>query len=148
MAEKRKRSRNFDSKEEELIISLFEKYRDILASKLNNAISNEKKKKIYLKIKQVNALGVWPRSVEQIKNKWSNMVCDGKRKEAQIKKSHRQTGRGKPVPQMTASQEKIISLYRETPSFSGLDAANESLIFSGIAIIYRCLRPSLVNNTS
>ena len=36
---------------------------------------------------------------------------------------------GKPVPQMTASQEKIISLYRETPFFSGLDAANESFIF-------------------
>ena len=68
MAEKRNRSRNFDSKEEELIISLFEKYRDILASKLNNAVSNEKKKKIYLKItEEVNALGVWPRSVEQIK---------------------------------------------------------------------------------
>ena len=92
MAEKRERSRNFDSKEEELIVSSFEKYRDILASKLNSA-KNEKKRKIYKKItEEVNALGVWPRSVEQIKNKWSHMVCDGKRKEAEIKKSHRQTG--------------------------------------------------------
>ena len=75
--------------------------------------------------------GLAHRTVQQIKTKWSNMVSDSKAKDAEIKRSHGKTRGGPPCALATATQDKIMSLFSKTPSFSGLSGPLESDIFSG-----------------
>ena len=59
------------------------------------------------------------------------MVSDGKAKDAEIKRSRGKTRGGPLCALATATQDKIFSLFAETPSFSGLSGSLESDIFSG-----------------
>ena len=80
---------------------------------------------------EVNALGVAHRTVAHIKTKGSYIVSDGKAKDAEIKRGHGKTRGGPPCALATATQDLIISLFAETPSFSGLSGPLELDIFSG-----------------
>ena len=128
----RKRAKNFEEKETSLLLDLFEEHRDLLRSKHNNMVTQNKKKAVMQLITdKVNSLGVCQRTVQQIKNKWTNIVGDGKEKDAQLKKSHGKTGGGPPCSPPTATQEKVICMMSETPGFSGLEGNLESECFSG-----------------
>ena len=132
--ESRPKAKNFDSKEDDLILDLFAEHEGLLRSKHNNVVTTQKNNEVLKEIcDQVNALGVSQRTVQQIKHKWTNLVVDGKSKNAQMKKSHIQTGGGPSCDPLTAIQEKVISLFSRTPSFSGLSWALESDNFSGTA---------------
>ena len=127
-----KRAKNFEEKETSLLLDLFQEHRDLLRSKHNNMVTQNKKKAVMQLITdKVNALGVCQRTVQQIKNKWTNIVGDGKEKDAQLKKSHGKTGVGPPCSPPTATQEKVICMMSETPGFSRLDGNLESECFSG-----------------
>ena len=84
----RPKGKNFDTKENELILDLFTENDELLRCKHNSVVTTQKKNSLLLDIcEQVNALGVAHRLVQQIKTKWSNMVSDDKAKDAEIKKA-------------------------------------------------------------
>ena len=84
---------------------------------------------------KVNALGVAHRTVAQIKTKGSNIVSDGKAKDAEIKRSHGKTRGGPPCAPATATQDKIINLIAETPSLLLQQQQNLGRIF-GTSIMH------------
>ena len=93
----RPRGKNFDTKENELILDLFAENNELLRSKHNSIVTTQRKNSVLREIcEKVNALGVAHRTVSQIKTRWSNMVSDGKAKDAELKRSHGKTGGGPP----------------------------------------------------
>ena len=97
----RRRGKNFDTKENELILDLFAENNELLRSKHNSIVTMQRKNSVLREIcEKVNALGVAHRTVSQIKTKRSNMVSDGKAKDAELKRSHEKTG-GTPPPLYT-----------------------------------------------
>ena len=95
----RPRGKNFDTKENELILDLFTENNELLRCKHNSVVTTQKKNSLLQDIcEQVNALGVAHGTVQQIKTKWSNMVSDDKAKDAEIKKKPRQDRSCPPPP--------------------------------------------------
>ena len=84
----RPRAKNFDSKENELILDLFAEHDAVLRSKHNSAVTCQRKQMVLKEIcDRVNSLGVANRTVQQIKNKWTNIVGDGREKQSEMNKS-------------------------------------------------------------
>jgi hypothetical protein len=70
----RKPKLKFSTSEINKITELVEENLQIIQSKLTNAITNKTKQETWVKIaRQVNAIGVAHRSVQEIKNKWKNL---------------------------------------------------------------------------
>jgi hypothetical protein len=117
----RNRGKNFDTSEIQLLTELVERNIDIINSKLTNSITNEKKKKLWDDITmQVNALGIAYRTTKDIKTKWNNMHQTAKKEFSLNKISQRKTGGGpcsKPLSNVT---EKIVDMYKDSPTFNGL----------------------------
>lgn len=117
----RNRGKNFDTSEIQLLTDLVEKNIDIINSKFTNTITNEKKKKIWENItSQVNSLGIANRSIKEIKTKWTNMHQTAKKEFSTNKLSQRKTGGGPCAKPLSVVSEKIVDLYKDSPTFNGL----------------------------
>ncbi|XP_062621653.1 uncharacterized protein LOC134283222 [Saccostrea cucullata] len=118
---KRNRGKNFDSSEIQLLADLVERNVDIINSKLTNSVTNEKKKKVWDNItEQINALGVSCRTTKEIKTKWTNMHQTAKKEFSNNKLSQRRTGGGPCAKPLSTVSEKIIDIYKDSPTFTGL----------------------------
>ena len=117
----RNREKNFDTREIQLLTELVEKNIEIINSKFSNTVTNEKKKKIWENITiQINALGIANRTAKEIKTKWINMHQNAKKEYSDDKLYRRQTGGG-PCPKPVSSiSERIVDLFKGSPSFDGL----------------------------
>ena len=94
----------------------------VLQSKLTNAITNQRKNKIWDNItKEINAIGVANRTASEIKEKWKNLTSSAKKTFANVNRQMRKTGGGPPSKEPTAEQERIIKIFEDTPLFTGLD---------------------------
>lgn len=122
MAEKRCRNQNWSKNEISLLKNLVLEYDSILSKKHSNEVTNKKKKEIWEYIKnQINLLGVCKRTVEEVKNKWSNETRVLKRKICDERKQVTKTGGGPPpTPQATSEDERVLSLFSRAASFSGV----------------------------
>ncbi|XP_020911113.2 t-SNARE domain-containing protein 1-like [Exaiptasia diaphana] len=124
---KRNRKANFTSSECTIILEEAEKHLDIIKSKFSTVITNKKKKETWKDItSKVNALGVSERTPEEIKDKWRAMVSTAKKKHNKVAKTRKETGGGKKPASPTPTTIKIIDLFGEDPSFSGISGGLES----------------------
>ncbi|XP_046372613.1 uncharacterized protein LOC124146387 [Haliotis rufescens] len=109
----RNKNKNFDSSEIQLIAELVEKHISILNSKLCSTVTHERKKAIW-------ALGVCQRTTKEIKTKWTNMHQAAKREFSNRQLDMRKTGGGPCIAPLSTTSEKIVDIYKERPSFTGL----------------------------
>ncbi|XP_046348985.2 uncharacterized protein LOC124129585 isoform X1 [Haliotis rufescens] len=117
----RNRNKNFDSSEIQLIAELVEKHISILNSKLCSTVTHERKKAIWAEItSKVNALGVCQRTTKEIKTKWTNVHQTAKREFSNRQLDMRKTGGGPCIAPLSTTSEKIVDIYKECPSFTGL----------------------------
>ena len=124
---KRNRKANFTVAECSVILEEAEKNIDVIKSKFSNAITNKEKTEVWRSItSKVNSLGVCERSVQEIKDKWRGMVGEAKKEHCQVKKKQKMTGGGSRPKSPNASTQKIIDLFGENPSFSGISGGLES----------------------
>ena len=63
---------------------------NILQSKLTNAITNQRKNKIWDNItKEINAIGVANRTTSEVKEKWKNLTSSAKKTFAEVNRQVR-----------------------------------------------------------
>lgn len=124
---KRNRKANFTASETTLLLEEAEKNIVVIRNKFSSVITNKKKTEVWEDItRKVNALGVCQRSTQEIKDKWRGMVGNAKKEHCQIKKSIKQTGGGHGPASPNAASKKIIDIFGEDPSFSGISGGLES----------------------
>ena len=68
----------------------------------------------------MNAIGVSQRTVQDVKDKWKNLQCKAKREFSEFHRETTKTGGGPRPKRPSDATEKIISMFEDTPSFSGL----------------------------
>jgi len=69
----------------------------------------------------VNAVGVAMRTTTEVREKWRNLHSQAKKEYSELAKEQKKTGEG-PAPKMpSALTAKVIDLFKETPSFTGLE---------------------------
>ena len=69
----------------------------------------------------VNAVGVAMRTTTDVREKWRNLHSQAKKEYSELAKEQNKTGGG-PAPKMaSALTAKVIDLFKETPSFTGLE---------------------------
>ena len=105
-----------------VITEIVKNHLAVIESKLTNNITNRKKNKVWQQITDaVNAVGTVGRTVAEVKDKWKNLHSTAKKEFATFKRETKKTGSG-PVPKPpSASSEKIIEVFEDTPTFSGLN---------------------------
>ncbi|KAK2551329.1 t-SNARE domain-containing protein 1 [Acropora cervicornis] len=124
---KRARKPNFTAAECTLLLTVAEENINIIKSKFTNAITNKNKNKVWEEITdQVNSLGVCKRSVTEIKEKWRGMFSSAKRVHSKIATDRQKTGGGSKPISPKGETIKIIDLFGEDPSFSGIIGGIES----------------------
>ena len=122
----RKRSKNFESSEITLITELVEQNINVLTDKFkssngNSALNKEKKRQVWDQItERVNSLGVCYRTSKEIKTKWSNLHQEAKAAYTANTLDKKRTGGGPPAKPLSATTEKIVEIYKDCPSFTGL----------------------------
>ena len=72
------------------------------------------------------AHGVTVTIVSEVKDKWRAMVMSGKKDFSREKRERRKTGGGKEPAPATQRSEKIIQMFGDEPSFSGIPGGIES----------------------
>ncbi len=117
----RKQKLNFFTSEFNKITEPVEENLQIIQSKLTNAIMIKTKQETLAKIaRQVNAIGVAHRFVQEIKDKWKNLQTTAKKEFACQRRSFAQTGGGPPCKKPKEATEKIMRFFEIAPSFTGL----------------------------
>ena len=144
---KRNRKANFTAAESAVILEEAEKHLNIIKSKFSNVITNRKKNEVWESIRQkVNALGVCVRTVQEVKDKWRGMVSSAKKEHSKIGKEKKMTGGGRKPGSPNPSTQKIIDLFGEDPSFSGISGGLESgevdTIGTSFLLIYHAFHAS------
>ena len=126
-AVKRARKPNFSPAECTTILCMAEENLSIIRDKFSNTITNKRKAEVWENITDsINAHGVAKRSVREVKDKWRSIVMGAKREFDAEKQARKKTGGGKePIP-VTSTAEKIISIFGDEPSFSGIHGGIES----------------------
>jgi hypothetical protein len=95
--QKKERKLNFSVTEIDTLTSKVHENLDVLQSKWPNAITNQRKNKIWDKITQeINAIGVANRTTSEVKEKWKNLTSSAKKKFADVNRQMRKTGGGPP----------------------------------------------------
>ena len=126
-AVKRPRKPNFSTAECATILELAEENIDIIREKFSNVLTNQKKAEVWRKIvSKVNAHGVAVRTVSEVKDKWRAMVMGAKKDFSREKRERRNTGGGKEPAAASQRSEKIIQMFGDEPSFSGIPGGIES----------------------
>ena len=119
---KKSRKQNFSASEIALLTEKVEESMFVLQSKFTNTITNQRKNEVWKEIAAaINAVGVESRLVQEVKDKWKNLQSTAKREFAGFRKESCKTGGG-PAPRMpTFATLKIIEMFKESPSFVGLE---------------------------
>lgn len=126
---KRERKPNFSAAEVSVLTDQVEKNLEVIQSKLTNNITNKKKNKIWEEITAaVNAVANSKRTTQEIKDKWKNLTCKAKREYSTLKRARKETGGGPQPKQPSEATERIINIYEDTPSFSGLNGFDSGKI--------------------
>lgn len=69
----------------------------------------------------VNAIGVAMRTTAEVREKWRNLQSQAKKEFSELSKEQKKTGGG-PAPKMpSALTAEVIDIFKETPSFTGLE---------------------------
>ena len=111
------RKHNFSPSE----INILTEKVEVLQSKLTNSITNKRKKQIWENITAaVNAIGLEKRAVSEVREKWKNIHSPAKKEFANYNKGTRKTGGGPAPKQPSETSKRLIELFQDTPSFSGL----------------------------
>ena len=119
--EKRKRKQNFSAEEVSIITEMVEENVELLNSKFTNTVTNERKKGVWKRITaRVNACGVSERGEKEVKDKWRGLQQNAKKEYQGIREERRRTGGGPPPQGGDSITERIIALYGDTPTFSGI----------------------------
>ena len=118
----KKRKQNFSVAEISVLTENVEQNIDVLSSKLTTSVTNKRKAEIWTKVTAaVNALGVESRTVQEVKDKWKNLHSAAKKEFSTFKIEPKKTGGGLPPKKPNASTQKIIDIFKDTPSFVGID---------------------------
>ena len=118
---------NFSARERAIILEAAEENIHIIKSKFSNNVTNKNKIQIWEDIaERVNAIGVCKRLVMQIKEKWQGMVINAKKEHNQIASDRKKTGCGRKPDYAKGETLKIINIFGEAPSFSGIPGEIES----------------------
>ena len=110
--EKRKTKQNFSAEEVSIIIKMEEENVELSNAKFTNTVTNERKK--------VNACDVSERSEKEVKDKWIGLQQNAKKEYQGIREERRRTGGVSPPQGGDAITERIIALYGDTPTFTGI----------------------------
>lgn len=136
-AAKRNRKANFTAAECSLILDEAEKQIDLIRNKFSSNITNQKKNKAWDEITgKVNSLGVCVRTSTEVKDKWRAMVSSAKKMHNNLGKERRMTGGGPKPPSPTSTTKKIIDLFGDNPSFSGISGGLQSGTVAVIGMFY------------
>ena len=119
--QKRPRKTNLSDSEITVLTEKVKKYLDLFRSKFSNNVTNPKKNTAWLEITEaVNAVGVACHTVQEVRDKRKNLTSTAKKEFSDFGKEQRKTG-GDPAPQKPSNATaKIIEIFKETPSFTGL----------------------------
>ena len=116
------RKKNFSASEIAILTEKVEENLSIIQSKLTNSVTNQKKNEIWCKIADaVNAVGVARRTTTEVREKWKNLHAQAKKEFTELAKEQKKTGGGEAPKMPSAATTKIIDLFKETPSFTGLE---------------------------
>jgi len=69
----------------------------------------------------VNAVGTEKGTLNEVKEKWKNLHSSAKKEFAGFTKERKKTGGGPAPKAPSAATAKMIELFKETPSFTGLE---------------------------
>ena len=90
-------------------------------------LSNKNKSRVWEEItSKVNALGVCKRSVAEVKEKWRGMVSSARKEHNKCAVSRNKTGGGRKPDSPKGMTVKIIQLFEDNPSFSGISGGIDS----------------------
>lgn len=130
---KKKRKQNFTVPECTIILEQVERHLDIIRGKHSNAVTNARKQKAWQDItRSVNSLGYAQRTAAEVRDKWRNLTQQAKKQHAGLVKARRKTGGGpcEAAGNNTITQ-KIIDIFQDEPSFSGITDGYETSVFGG-----------------
>ena len=114
--------RNFTVSEIAVLMEKVEENLQILQSKFTNNITNKLKTKVWAKIiAAVNATGLEVRTPAEAREKWKNLHSTAKRGFFGYQKEIRRTGGGPAPKSPSVATNKIVVMFRDAPSFVGLD---------------------------
>lgn len=123
MADKRSRSQNWSKSEISQLKALVLEHEYVLNQKHSNEVTNKKKKLIWDTIcQEINLMGVCKRTVDEVKTKWSNETRRLKRSFSDYQREQKKTGGGPPPKSPSSEDERVIELFKNTASFSGIRA--------------------------
>ncbi|KAK3746011.1 hypothetical protein QZH41_011285, partial [Actinostola sp. cb2023] len=89
--------------------------------------STKNKAKIWEEItRKVNSLGVCLRTIQEVKDKWRTMVTGAKKEFNKVSTSRKMTGGGGGPESPTGQTKKLIELFGDDPSFSGIAGGIDS----------------------
>ena len=116
------RKQNFSTSEIAVLTEKVEENLSLIQSKFTNSVTNQKKNEMWKKIAEaVNAVGVAMRTTAEVREKWRNLHSQAKKEFSELAKEQKKTGGG-PAPKMpSAFTAKVIDIFKETPSFIGLE---------------------------
>ena len=124
---KRARKPNFTAAKCVIIMQAAEENLDVIKNKFSNTLTNQNKLKVRETItERVNSLGVSQRSVAEVKEKWRGMVSSAKKEHCKIAADRVKTGGGKRPASPKEETKRIIELFGDDPSFSGITGGIES----------------------
>jgi hypothetical protein len=118
----RARKANFSMLEESIVQREVENNFDVLRDKYSNYVTNLEKVRIWKDVTtKINALGVAPRNVKEIKDKWRNLTSRAKSAFTEYRREINMTGGGHAPKKPTSSVAKIVNMMEDTASFAGIE---------------------------
>ncbi|XP_026113218.1 nuclear apoptosis-inducing factor 1-like [Carassius auratus] len=113
--ERKSKKRNFTQCEVEVIVGEVEKRRKMLFGGHSVGITNAKKALEWQTVADaVNAVASQPRTVAEIKKKWSDIKVEAKKRLALHRQSVSATGGGKGTPELTPLDERLAAIIGES----------------------------------
>lgn len=144
--QRRPRKTNWSDSEITVLTERVEEKLDLIRSKFSDSVTNGNKNAAWREIAEaVNAVGVAYRTVQEVRDKWKNMTSAAKKEFSAFGKEQRKTGGGPAPKKPSAGTAKIIEIFKETTSFTGLSGfeTNPGKIF--IALRGEALRDDPYN---
>ncbi len=100
---------------------------EITREKFSSTLTNKRKHAVWENIcGNVNALGVAKRSLTDVREKWRAMRNAGRGEMTRENNSLGKTGGGKQLAPPKATGQRTIELFRDEPSFLGIEGGIES----------------------
>lgn len=116
--------------EDDVLCKEFKLRSNIFLQKGKTSDANRRKARAWEEIARcVNAVNpTCTRSTSQLQNRLKYLTSKAKDKAAASSKRKRGTGGGKPAPEVRSAEQEILAVYQDSPSWSGLSNARESII--------------------